>query len=254
MSDKKEYSSEEVAKLMLERAQEVLSKNEDIVKLVKSKNSAHEIDLGSEPSSDTAQAVDEQSSESSSEAPVEGEKAEKKESSEDSEMEDTPLQGDSDSDTEDKEEDKEEDKKEDKFSFKKNETGMFEVQYQRLTKSSDNAEIEHATEKPTKMSDAQNATFGSSIRSGKKGSMEGHKGDKSPGQIQGEKDAKARREKIKAEAKKSEGADHKVDEADIDFDTAKKNSPKQEMEKCGDMVAAKKSEVSSEKLLKFLKK
>ena len=126
MSDKKEYSSEEVARLMLERAQEILSKNEDIVALVKSKNTAHEIDLGSEPNSDTAQAVDEQSSseapsEELSEAPSEGEKAKKKEGSEDSEMEDTPLQGDSDSDTEDKDEDEDEDKDEEKYNFKKSE-------------------------------------------------------------------------------------------------------------------------------------
>jgi hypothetical protein len=72
---------------------------------------------------------------------------------------------------------------------------------EKLEKDSDNAEIGHPTDNPKKMSDAQNATFGSSISTGKPGSLKGHKGDMSPGQIEGEKAAKIRRDKLKAQKK-----------------------------------------------------
>ena len=105
MSEKKEYSPEEVARKIVGSIYGQLKKNED--KLAKAKNTAHEIENGGEPNDDNAECPASlaasgefsQNSESS-------EGAEKGEYSEDESMEDEPLQGDSDSDSEEDEEKK----------------------------------------------------------------------------------------------------------------------------------------------------
>lgn len=132
MSDSKIYTAAEVAKMILEKTHNTLKKHEE---LLKSKNSAHEIDLGEEPKNDEAEcpeslkskgaAPKSESSENKAEAPkseapkaeespAEEKEEEKEESSEESEEND-------------------EEKKPEKF-FKKAESGMFTVQYNRLAK------------------------------------------------------------------------------------------------------------------------
>lgn len=119
MSEKKEYTAEEVARMIADRAAEVMKKNEissEYIEefLAKSKNSAHEIEPGQEPSSEGT------------------EMQASMESAESSEMEDEPLQGESKEKKED--EDDEEEDKEDEYEFKKNESGMHTVQYKKLVK------------------------------------------------------------------------------------------------------------------------
>lgn len=131
MSEKKMFTAEEVARMLLEKAHNTLKKHEDILK--KSKNTAHEIDAGEEPNNDEAECPDSLKGEGSSGAS----KSESNKSkspvaeSEDSEMEDEPL---SDTDEDEKEDDSEDEKEEDKFEFKKSESGMHTVQYKRLKK------------------------------------------------------------------------------------------------------------------------
>ena len=363
MSDEKKYNAEEAARAILGRIHNQLKKHENI--LSKSKNSTHEIDLGDEPNDDNAECPESLggsgSSEGSSEESGEYEQAEY---SEDSGKEDEVLSDyDNDDEDEDKkkkkkdgEEDSEEDSEEpneDDYDFKKSESGMFEIEYQRIAKAGplfsgsgaqkakgfgsilgtpppppppapvakeeDNADFHHSDEggiaKP--MSDAQNASFGSSVK-GKKGSKKGHKDDSSPGQNKGKQEARARKNKSRAataagkpdelglsdrrekkgsSADREKGSEHRAadpqgkegvdtrkdaqkwkkkdrqrvresdvkksdnavkETAGIDFDEEntsdkgkeEKKGIKRPLEKCGDMVANKKSE----KLFNFLKK
>ncbi len=262
MSEKNEYSLVEVAEMMKEKLQEVLKK---------SSNSSHEIDSGEEPNNDDAECPDylanagfeggssEESSEAFSSEDGESDETEKDESGKKKKKEDN--EEDTEEETQEESEEDEEDK-ESKYDFTKSEACGHVIEYKTLRKeekAKDNAEIKHTTEDAKKMSNAQNATFGSSIRSGKKGSMKGHKGDASPGQIEGERQAKLRREKIRSEEsnmaqKKSEVKETKG----IDFDKEntsdkgleEKKGLKRPIEKCGDMLEAK----SSSKLKKFLGK
>lgn len=131
MSDDKKYTAEEVARMIADRAAEVIKKHEVSSEyfeqiLKKSKNKAHEIDNGEEPNNDDA------------ECPAslcESGESEKSESSEPASMEDQPLQGDEDSDTEKEEtEDDDEEDKEDKYEFKKSEACGHIIEYKRLAK------------------------------------------------------------------------------------------------------------------------
>jgi hypothetical protein len=129
MSDKKMYSPAEVAKMILDKTQEVLKKHEEV--LFKSKNTAHEIDAGEEPKNDEAECPDSLKGEGASSA---SKSEPKKDSSpvaesEDSEMEDEPL-----SDDESEEDESEEDEEEEKFEFKKSESGMHTIEYKRIAK------------------------------------------------------------------------------------------------------------------------
>jgi hypothetical protein len=129
MSDKKMYSPAEVAKMILDKTQEVLKKHEEV--LFKSKNTAHEIDAGEEPKNDEAECPDSLKGEGASSA---SKSEPKKDSSpvaesEDSEMEDEPL-----SDDESEEDESEEYEEEEKFEFKKSESGMHTIEYKRIAK------------------------------------------------------------------------------------------------------------------------
>ena len=133
MSNDKKYTAEEVARMIADRAAEVMKKHEVSSEyfeqiLEKSKNKAHEIDSGEEPNNDDAECPP---------SLCENGESEKSESSESTSMEDQPLQGDEDSDTEKEEveekDDDEEDEK-DEYQFKKSESGMHTVEYKRLTK------------------------------------------------------------------------------------------------------------------------
>jgi len=118
MSEEKKYTPAEAAKMILNGVHKYLKKNEEV--LSKSKNSAHEIDMGSEPNDDNAECPESLKSENSK-------------SSESPEMEDQPLQESEDKEEkESKDKDTEEEKKE--YEFKKSEDGMFEVEYKRLVK------------------------------------------------------------------------------------------------------------------------
>ena len=130
MSDKKMYTAEEVARMILEKAHSSLKKHEDL--LQKSKNTAHEIDAGEEPNNDEAECPESLKGEGSSGASKSESNKNKSPvaESEDSEMEDEPL---SDSDSEEDESEESEDE-EDKFEFKKSESGMHTVQYKTLKK------------------------------------------------------------------------------------------------------------------------
>ena len=68
----------------------------------------------------------------------------------------------------------------------------------RMALSEDNADIHHSDEGglATPTSDAQNSTFTASIK-GKKGSKKGHKDDSSPGQDEGKRQARDRRNRSK---------------------------------------------------------
>lgn len=130
MSEKKMFTAEEVARMLLEKAHNTLKKHEEF--LQKSKNTAHEIDVGEEFNNDDAECPDSLKGEGNSSASKSEPKKEKSPAaeSEDSEMEDEPL-SDSDSNEDESEEDEE---KEDKFEFKKSSSGMHTVQYKTLKK------------------------------------------------------------------------------------------------------------------------
>lgn len=129
-------------------------------------------------------------------------------------------------------------------------------------KGPDNAEIGHATKAPTKMSNAQNITYGSSIRSGRKGSMKGHKADPSPGQIKGEAAAKARRIAMKnkslnkEEVKSTAGMatpPHKSDKGMEEVKGIKRPMEKALPQAAGKIAEFKQRVGKSEKLSNFLK-
>lgn len=137
MSDKKTYTASEVARMILEKTHQTLRKHEE---LLKSKNSAHEIDLGEEPNNDEAECPESLKASGSSSS---GEKSEKKpkaeasESSEDPAMEDEPLsdfENEAEEEAEEEVEEEYEEEQEPKKFFKKSESGMFTVQYMRLAK------------------------------------------------------------------------------------------------------------------------
>lgn len=130
MSDKKEYSAVEVARKVLERVQEQLKKNEEL--LSKAKNTAHEIEAGQEPSAENAECpeylasadMSGEASESQSEAP----KKKKKPESEESESEEMEESDDS------EESESEDESEESEYEFKKSESGMYTIEYKRLAK------------------------------------------------------------------------------------------------------------------------
>jgi hypothetical protein len=133
---KKMFTAQEVAKMILEKTHETLKKHEE---LLKSKNSAHEIDMGEEPNNDEAECPESLKGEGGSNASKSEPKKVKSPvaESEDPEMEDEPLSGDYDSEDESEEEESEEEESEEqepKKFFKKSESGMFTVQYMRLAK------------------------------------------------------------------------------------------------------------------------
>lgn len=131
MSNTKKYTAEEVARMIADRAAEIMKKHEISSEymeqiLEKSKNTAHEIDAGEEPNNDDAECPASLGGEGSSE---------KSESSEDASMEDEPLQGDNDSDTEEEtEEDDDEEDEEDEYEFAKSEACGHVIEYKRLAK------------------------------------------------------------------------------------------------------------------------
>lgn len=132
MSNDKKYTAEEVARMVADRAAEVMKKHEVSSEyfeqiLQKSKNKAHEIDSGEEPNNDDAECPP---------SLCESGESEKSESSESASMEDQPLQGDKDSDTEKEENEKDKDKedKEDEYEFKKSEACGHVIEYKRLAK------------------------------------------------------------------------------------------------------------------------
>lgn len=126
MSEKKMFTAEEVARMILEKAHNTLKKHEDL--LQKSKNTAHELDAGEEPNNDEAECPDSLKGEGSSGASKSESNKNKSPvaESEDSEMEDQPL---SESD-----EDEEEEGEEKEYEFKKSESGMHTVEYKTLAK------------------------------------------------------------------------------------------------------------------------
>jgi len=131
MSNTKKYTAEEVARMIADRAAEIMKKHEISSEymeqiLEKSKNTAHEIDAGEEPNNDDAECPASLGGEGSSE---------KSESSEDASMEDEPLQGDNDSDTEEEETEEDEDEdEEDEYEFAKSEACGHTIEYKRLAK------------------------------------------------------------------------------------------------------------------------
>lgn len=130
MSNTKKYTAEEVARMIADRAAEIMKKHEISSEymeqiLEKSKNTAHEIDAGEEPNNDDAECPASLGGEGSSE---------KSESSEDASMEDEPLQGDNDSDTEEEETEEDEDEDEDEYEFAKSEACGHTIEYKRLAK------------------------------------------------------------------------------------------------------------------------
>jgi hypothetical protein len=149
MSDKKTYTASEVARMILEKTHQTLRKHEE---LLKSKNSAHEIDLGEEPNNDEAECPESlkaSGSASSGEKSEKKPKAESSESSEDPAMEDEPLsdfenevENEAEEEIEEAEEESEEEQ-EPKKIFKKSESGMFTVQYTRLAKYDENIKGVH---------------------------------------------------------------------------------------------------------------
>jgi hypothetical protein len=132
MSEKKMFTAEEVARMLLEKAHNTLKKHEDILK--KSKNTAHEIDAGEEPKNDEAECPDSLKGEGNSTASKSESKKENSSAaeSENAEMEDEPLSN-TDEDESEKD-DSEDEKEEDKFEFRKSESGMHTVEYKRLKK------------------------------------------------------------------------------------------------------------------------
>jgi len=135
MSDNKTYTAQEVARMILEKTQETLKKHEE---LLKSKNSAHEIDLGEEPKNDEAECPESlkangsaSSDKKSEKKPLAGE-AEKKEESVAHETSESKEEEEKE-ESEDSEESSEKEKKPEMI-FKKSESGMFTVQYNRIAK------------------------------------------------------------------------------------------------------------------------
>lgn len=137
MSDKKIFTAEEVARMILEKAHNTLKKHEEM--LQKSKNSSHEIDAGEEPKNDEAECPESLKGEGQ----PSGEKSESKkapssaEESEDPNMEDEPLSDgqEEDEEEEDEGEEEEEEGEENPFEFKKSESGMHTIQYKTLKKA-----------------------------------------------------------------------------------------------------------------------
>lgn len=197
MSEKKMFTAEEVARMILEKAHNTLKKHEEF--LQKSKNTAHEIDAGEEFNNDDAECPESLKGEGSSEA---SKSEPKKQSSpaaesEDSEMEDEPL-SDNDSNEEESEEDESEESEdeEDKFEFKKSESGMHSVEYKTLKKfGSQGAPL--------------GSNLGSSIAAGIKGVKKDEKKDmipdpdpKAPTHIGREKEGEGKSKKITDAQKK----------------------------------------------------
>lgn len=143
MSEKKEYSPVEVAREIAKRISGQLKKYEET--LNKSKNSAHEIDLGQEPKDDNAEcptslAQASLQGKSNSQAPTQSNAP--KQESEDEESEEVKkkkkegekAEGDTEENSESEE--KPEEKKEEKsFEFRKSESGMHTVQYKTMAKA-----------------------------------------------------------------------------------------------------------------------
>jgi hypothetical protein len=131
MSNERKYTAEEVARMIADRAAEVMKKHEISSEyfeqiLEKSKNTAHEIDNGEEPNNEDAECPP---------SLCESGGSEKSESSEDASMEDEPLQGDNDSDTEEEETEEDEDEdEEDEYEFVKSEACGHTIEYKRLAK------------------------------------------------------------------------------------------------------------------------
>jgi hypothetical protein len=137
MSDKKDFTPVEFAKKILEGVHNQLKKHEEL--LLKSKNTAHEIDPGQEPKNDDAECppmlAEGMNADSSSEKQGSSElfKKKKKQAPEDSEMEDEDDM--SEDEGEDEEEDNEKyESEENEYEFKKSESGMHAIVYKRLAK------------------------------------------------------------------------------------------------------------------------
>jgi hypothetical protein len=132
MSEKKMFTAEEVARMLLEKAHNTLKKHEDILK--KSKNTAHEIDAGEEPKNDEAECPDSLKGEGNSTASKSESKKENSPAaeSENAEMEDEPL---SDDESEEESDENEEDEEESEYEFKKSESGMHTIVYKTLKKA-----------------------------------------------------------------------------------------------------------------------
>lgn len=195
MSNTKKYTAEEVARMIADRAAEIMKKHEISSEymeqiLEKSKNTAHEIDAGEEPNNDDAECPASLGGEGSSE---------KSESSEDASMEDEPLQGDNDSDTEEEETEEDEDE-EDEYEFAKSEACGHTIEYKRLAKrcwegyeptpgkkaytkgscqkkSEDNIKFKHSNEagQQTDQSEAQQAVSGIKRKASLEDQSEGKK-------------------------------------------------------------------------------
>lgn len=238
MSDKKEYSPVEVAQMLLERLKKNIENNPEVYGILeKAKNTAHEIEAGSEPNNDEAECPESLC--------ATGASSEKSEMSEEHSMEDEPLQGDSDSDydedeyEEDEDEDEEdEEADEDDYEFKKSEDGMFKVQYKRLKKG----EPKYPSEKDLEYPDEAAAEARKKRK--EKLEVEHPESKRFPKFVRPRGAEKS--EMNKCGMKKN---DHKVKETEgIEFDKPKeanknieeKKGIKRPLEKCGKMV--KKSE------------
>ncbi len=125
MSDKKMFTAEEVARMILDKAHNTLKKHEETLK--KSKNTAHEIDAGEEFNNDEAECPESLKGEGNSETSKNEPKKEKSSvaENEDSMMEDEPLSDD---------ESEEDESEEDEYEFKKSQSGMHTVEYKKLKK------------------------------------------------------------------------------------------------------------------------
>jgi len=188
MSDKKMFTAEEVARMILDKAHNTLKKHEETLK--KSKNTAHEIDAGEEFNNDEAECPESLKGEGNSETSKNEPKKEKSPvaESEDSEMEDEPLSDD---------ESEEDESEEEKFEFKKSESGMHTVEYKTLKKfGSQGAPL--------------GSNLGSSIAAGIKGVKKDEKKDmipdpdpKAPTHIRREKEGEGKSKPITDAQKKA---------------------------------------------------
>ena len=196
MSDKKIFTAEEVARMILEKAHNTLKKHEEM--LQKSKNSSHEIDAGEEPKNDEAECPESLKGEGQ----PSGEKSESKkapssaEESEDPNMEDEHL---SDGQEEDEEEEDEEEGEENPFEFKKSESGMHTIEYKTLKKS-DVKGVHQPRKTPTgKVVEGESEAGHKARQASSFGRMEGRK---NPFRSQDVSEAKEAHKKVIEEQKK----------------------------------------------------
>lgn len=270
MSDEKKYSELEVAIMIRERLVETMKKHEDL-----SKNSAHDIDAGTDANNDEAECPDylanslsegsespeggqsqessESFSESSSEDSEESEEDKKKKKKDGESEGESEEHESSESDSEESAEEDSGEESEEKYDFKKSEAGMYTIEYKTLKKEEAgkvNPSFKISNPAKSKEWSKGQTNMINATKPGK-----GRKSDKGD-QAKFESEAKARRAKMKSEGLikeevKATGGMDSMDKPHISDKAAEeKKGIKRPLEKCGDMAEAK----SSSKLKKYLDK